>query len=143
VSLTHWNVRWIYSLLITLDANFRLKLKDKRIKNDPPLGDGWGHWVEQKLYMEYIKKYGHQEEVSNPNIQQILINAGLQPNLCESELHAVDHANTKFSKGYKATGVGGAICARHSLVRKNGLGDLQKGERYVMFVFNRLKLTKS
>jgi len=53
----------------------------------------------------------------------------LQPNLCESELRAVDHANTKFSKGYKATGVGGAICARHGLVRKNGMGDLQKGER--------------
>jgi len=52
-----------------------------------------------------------------------------QPNMCESELHAVDHANTRFSKGYQATGVGGVICARHSLVRKNGMGDLQKGER--------------
>ena len=31
----------------------------------------------------------------------------LQLNLCESELRAVDHVNTKFSKGYKATGVGG------------------------------------
>ena len=59
-------------------------------------------------------------------------NPWFQPNLCESELHVVDHANVKFSKGYKATGVGGVICARHSLVRKNGLGDLQKGERYAI-----------
>jgi len=53
-----------------------------------------------------------------------------QPNLCESELHAVDHANTRFSQGYAATGVGGVVCARHCLVRKNGMGNLQKGERY-------------
>jgi hypothetical protein len=52
-----------------------------------------------------------------------------QPNLCESELHAVDHANTRFSQGYAATGVGGIVCARHGLVRKNGMGNLQKGER--------------
>jgi hypothetical protein len=57
----------------------------------------------------------------------------LKPNMCDSELRAVDHANTRFSKGYQATGVGGVICARHSLVRKNGLGDLQKGERCVLF----------
>jgi hypothetical protein len=96
----------------------------------PALGDGWGHWVEQKPYMEYIKKYSYQEEVKTfSNIECCPIYIFLQPNLCESELHAVDHANTKFSKGYKATGVGGAICARHCLVRKNGLGDLQKGER--------------
>lgn len=52
----------------------------------------------------------------------------LQPNLCDSELHAIDHTNTKFSDGYLATGVGGVLC-RHALVRKNGLGSLQKGER--------------
>jgi hypothetical protein len=54
-----------------------------------------------------------------------------QPNLCDSDLHAVDHANKKRSANYNATGVGGVVCARHTLVRKNGLGDLQKGERYV------------
>ena len=52
-----------------------------------------------------------------------------QPNLCESELHAVDHANTRFSQGYSTTGVGGIVCARHGLVQKNGMGNLQKGER--------------
>jgi hypothetical protein len=54
----------------------------------------------------------------------------LQPNLCESELHAVDHANTRFSQGYAATGAGCVVCARHGLVRKNGMGSLQKGERF-------------
>ena len=61
----------------------------------------------------------------------LVADATCQPNLCDSELHAVDHANTKFSTRYKATGVGSVICAWNSLVRKNGLGDLQKGERQV------------
>jgi hypothetical protein len=105
---------WLYTLILTIDANFRLKRKDKRIQNDPALGAGWGHWVPETEYQSYIKEYGAQEE----------------PNLCDSELQAVDHANQKFSQGYQATGVGGTLCARHCLVHKNGLGDLQKGERY-------------
>jgi hypothetical protein len=52
-----------------------------------------------------------------------------QPVICDSNLRAVDHANSKFSKGYVSTGVGGVLCARHCYVRKNGLGNLQKGER--------------
>lgn len=43
-----------------------MKLKDKGILNDPPLGDGWAHWVTWAPYLEYIKKYGHQIEVSAP-----------------------------------------------------------------------------
>lgn len=52
-------------------------------------------------------------------------------NTCGSNLKAVDHANTRFSIGYAATGVGAVVCARHTLLRKNGICDLQKGERYV------------
>ncbi|KAJ3751874.1 hypothetical protein EV360DRAFT_75833 [Lentinula raphanica] len=50
-------------------------------------------------------------------------------NTCTGLL-AVDHANTKFSRGYATTGVGLAVCARHELVQKNGVVDLQKGEQY-------------
>lgn len=50
---------------------------------------------------------------------------------CGSRLQAVDHANSRYSNGYKSTGVGAVICARHSLVRKSGVADLQRGERYV------------
>lgn len=52
-------------------------------------------------------------------------------NTCGSRLHAVDHANARYSQGYAATGVGAVVCARHTLIRKNGVTDLQKGERYV------------
>jgi hypothetical protein len=54
----------------------------------------------------------------------------LQLNLCESELHAIDHANIRFLQGYVATGVGGIVCIQHSLVQKNRMGNLQKGERF-------------
>ncbi|KAN0118878.1 hypothetical protein V8E52_004650 [Russula decolorans] len=111
--------RWLYSLNLTIDANFRLKNKARGIENDSPLGDGWGHWVPNKPYQEYIQKHGYEKE----------------PNLCDSELHAVDHANTRISQGYTTTGVGGVVCARHGLVRKNGTGNLQKGERYANMDF--------
>ncbi len=52
-------------------------------------------------------------------------------NTCGSNLKAIDHANTRYSNGYAATGVGAVVCARHTLLRRNGVCDLQKGERYV------------
>ncbi|KAJ3714963.1 hypothetical protein C8R42DRAFT_725909 [Lentinula raphanica] len=45
-------------------------------------------------------------------------------------LSALDHANTKFSRGYATTGVGLGVCARHEFIQRNGVVDLQKGERY-------------
>lgn len=48
-------------------------------------------------------------------------------------LAALDHANSKFSRGYATTGVGVGMCARHEFIQKNGVGDLQKGERCAAF----------
>lgn len=55
--------RWLYALILTIDANFRLKLKDRGLKADPPLGDGWGHLVKTEPYLAYVNKYGYQVEV--------------------------------------------------------------------------------
>ena len=44
-------------------------------------------------------------------------------------LSAVNDANTKFNKGYAATGVGAIICARHEFWQPNGTADLQVRER--------------
>ncbi|KIK69838.1 hypothetical protein GYMLUDRAFT_110482, partial [Collybiopsis luxurians FD-317 M1] len=46
-------------------------------------------------------------------------------------LAALDYANTKYSKGYSATGVGMYSCGCYKLVLPNGVGDLQKGEHYI------------
>ncbi|KAF7299523.1 CxC2 domain-containing protein [Mycena indigotica] len=47
-----------------------------------------------------------------------------------SGLAVLDHANSKFSRGYSCTGVGMGVCARHEFVQPNGVVDLQAGECY-------------
>ncbi|KAF7321649.1 CxC2 domain-containing protein [Mycena kentingensis (nom. inval.)] len=104
----------LYVIYLAMDACFRLKRRllggDLR---DPGLGTGWAYFVEWWPYREYLKTITDQKEMST----------------C-SGLAALDHANTKFSRGYSATGVGAGICARHEFVQPNGVGDLQRGERY-------------
>ena len=46
-----------------MDANYRLKLRECYIKNDPELGPGWAYCVNKKLYQEEMVKYGDQTEV--------------------------------------------------------------------------------
>ena len=46
-----------------LDANFRLKLKQRNL-TDPPLGGGLAYFVEQEPYMSHVKAVGPQVEVS-------------------------------------------------------------------------------
>ena len=66
--------RWIYSLFTTIDANFRLKNKSRGIHNDPPLGDGWGHWVPEIPYKDYLSEYGYQTEVRWLTFYDCMIN---------------------------------------------------------------------
>ena len=55
----------------------------------------------------------------------------LKSNHCQSELHAIDHANLRGGDKYSTSGVGTCQC-RHMMVRPNGVGNLQKGERWVL-----------
>ncbi|KAJ7693264.1 hypothetical protein B0H16DRAFT_1669558 [Mycena metata] len=80
---------------------------------DPVLGTGWAYFTENEPYRQYLLSVTDQKEIST----------------C-SGLAALDYANTKFSRGYSSTGVGMGVCARHEFVQPNGVGDLQKGERY-------------
>ncbi|KAF9492480.1 hypothetical protein BDN71DRAFT_1591590 [Pleurotus eryngii] len=110
---------WLYSLILTMDANFRLKNRDRYVRNDTSLSDGWGHWVPSAPFLKHIEAH----------------NQDLEPNLCDSQWRAINQADTKRSSGYASTGVGGVVCGRHGLVRCNGFGDLQKGERYANMDF--------
>lgn len=47
-----------------------------------------------------------------------------------SGLSALDHANSKYSKGYATSGIVCTTC-RHEFVLPEGAGPLQKGERLV------------
>ncbi|KAJ7705144.1 hypothetical protein B0H16DRAFT_1747395 [Mycena metata] len=106
--------QFLYIMFLAMDACFRLKRRlVSSERKDPSLGSGWSYLVESGPYREYLLTVTDQKEMST----------------C-SGLAALDHVNTKFSRGYAATGVGMGVCARHEFVQPNGVGDLQKGERY-------------
>ncbi|KAJ7714051.1 hypothetical protein DFH07DRAFT_974574 [Mycena maculata] len=83
-------------------------------QKDPSLGIGWAYLVKSMPYRGFLRTCTDQKEM----------------NTC-SGLAALDHANTKFLRGYSSTGVGMGVCTRHEFIQANGVGDLQKGERYV------------
>jgi hypothetical protein len=56
--------RFLYTLYIAVDANFKLKGKDRGI-SDPELAPGWASFVEEAGYQEHIKNYVDQPEVRN------------------------------------------------------------------------------
>ncbi|KAF7319441.1 CxC2 domain-containing protein [Mycena chlorophos] len=106
--------RCLYSQFFAMDACFQLKRRMVSSEaRDPALGPGFAFTVDSKPYREYLRKTTNKQEMST----------------C-SGLKALATANTKFSKGYAATGVGMVVCARHEVVQPTSVGDLQKGERY-------------
>jgi hypothetical protein len=117
-----------------MDANFKLKQKDRGF-SDPPLSNGLAYMVpNQKLqeHLSHCSKLGQTGEVSLSNYDGAwcaLIVIFHQINTCGSSFNAVSQAYTKYAKGYAVTGVGGVDCARHGFKRPNGVVDLQRGER--------------
>ncbi|KAF7337193.1 CxC2 domain-containing protein [Mycena sanguinolenta] len=109
--------QYLYIIFLALDACFRLKRRMvSSWAKDPSLSGGWAYFVESPEYREFLMTVTDQKEMST----------------C-SGLAALDYANTKFARGYSATGVGMGVCARHEFIQLNGVGDLQRGERYVAF----------
>ncbi|KAJ7086320.1 hypothetical protein C8R43DRAFT_965128, partial [Mycena crocata] len=93
--------RYLYMLILAMDANFRLKnrMRPNEI-DDPSLGPGWGYWISSCI-----------------------------------SFAALLQKDTRMTTGLRVSGVGGVVCARHECVQPNGLGDLQKGERYANMDF--------
>ncbi|KAF9504109.1 hypothetical protein BS47DRAFT_1401750 [Hydnum rufescens UP504] len=103
--------RFLYDGIYAINANFHLKNR-VRSSVDPGLGTGWAYFVDDQAYSMYLLKHTSQKDISS----------------CAA-FAALDHANTKKSDGLRVTGVGAIVCAHHGLLRPNGIGDLQKGER--------------
>lgn len=118
-------LRWLYSYFLAVDANFRLKLKSRGI-SDPEIGSGWSYFVRNEQYSKHISQKTIETEVSSFRLS-ILANILTRFKVvgCGSDFHAVNQANSKSSKDYVASGVVACVCARHSLMQKNGVGDLQ------------------
>ncbi|KAL1713357.1 hypothetical protein EV715DRAFT_211820 [Schizophyllum commune] len=105
---------FLYRLYLAQDANFRLQNTTASSEaRDPPLGDGWAYFVPRGPYLDYIKRFVDEVDIST----------------C-SGFAALFLANLKRVLGLRATGVGAVSCSRHNIFRPNGVGDLQKGERF-------------
>ncbi|KAF8838888.1 hypothetical protein BDN67DRAFT_982178 [Paxillus ammoniavirescens] len=105
--------RFLYFLTLTLDANFHLKNQNHLSEAaDPGLHTRLAYFIPSKPYRDHILKYTMQEDIST----------------C-SGFKSLAHAETKFSTGLRATGVGLCLCVWHELVCPHGVGDLQKGEQ--------------
>ncbi|KAK6967159.1 hypothetical protein R3P38DRAFT_3244632 [Favolaschia claudopus] len=93
--------QFLFILIVAMDANYRLRnCLRPNEKDDPSLGSGWGYLVEDKEYHEHLRGYVGEED------------------------------RYSVTTGLRCSGVGGVVCARHEVVRPQGIGDLQKGERY-------------
>ncbi|KAG2108875.1 hypothetical protein DEU56DRAFT_874521 [Suillus clintonianus] len=117
--------RWLYAIFVAIDANFRLKRRDVSNEDvDPSLSKGWAYFMEEKGYKTFLAQHLGDEQ------EPMLIHTTLQKSSCSNH-NAVNMADTKLSQGLAATGVGTIDCARHNMKRPNGVGDLQKGEKYL------------
>ncbi|VDC02319.1 unnamed protein product [Peniophora sp. CBMAI 1063] len=119
--------RFLYALFLAIDANFKLKLKDK-LARSVSLADGWSFIVEDLPYKEHLATNTDMTEMKH----------------CTSEYNALRSANMPASKRWSVNGVGASICARHLLYRAQGVTDLPRGERYACMdygLFRMLGLT--
>ena len=106
--------KWLYSLFVGLDANFKLKRKKvSSEKVDPSLSRGWSYFVDEVKYKLFLQEYGDSAQ---------------EKSTC-SNYNAMAKANSKDSRHLDTTGAGTVDCVRHDMKRPNGVGDLQKGER--------------
>jgi len=65
--------RWVYAQFIAVDANFKLKLKNRQI-NDPELGSGWSYFVENSAYTRHVANNPHDKEVGCvPNTRECIL----------------------------------------------------------------------
>ncbi|KAF7965199.1 hypothetical protein HWV62_45095 [Athelia sp. TMB] len=106
--------KFLYMLILAMDANFRLT--NRLIANerdDPELGPGWAYTVASVPYKEHLKGY-----VSEKDITTCIAFAALL------------QKDSRMTTGLRTSGVGACMCARHEVFRPQGVGDLQKGERY-------------
>jgi hypothetical protein len=121
--------------MVAMDANFRLRSKLWGMQSkDPTLMPGWAYFVNNGTYTDFIKDYVDQDKVLTTTAV-----VSLGSNLVHLEIRtcvgfqALLNMLTKRSKGLQATGIAAVSCARHQLFCPLGVGDLQKGERYVGF----------
>ncbi|KAK6992988.1 CxC2 domain-containing protein [Favolaschia claudopus] len=107
--------QFLFMLILAVDANFRLRNRLRaNARDDPPLASGWGYMQEASGYKRHLRNAVPEKDIST----------------CAA-FAALAQKETRLTTGLRASGLGAVVCARHEVVRPQGLGDLQKGERYM------------
>ncbi|KAJ7115651.1 hypothetical protein C8R43DRAFT_1138108 [Mycena crocata] len=89
--------RFMYRLIVAMDANFKLKNRIRvNERADPSLGPGWGAFVEPEKYKEHLCHYVAENDIST----------------CIA-FAALTQKETCNTAGLRVSGVGGCVCARH------------------------------
>src|ERR1700742_4962536 len=100
---------------MALDANFRLKCKDRGFDANSRLGNCLAYFVDHQLFeKELVRVKG----------------AKLEKSTCDSTHSAIERANSRVNDGYAVTGVVAVIDSRHGFIRPTSVVNLQKGERW-------------
>ncbi|KAG2136089.1 uncharacterized protein EDB93DRAFT_1242432 [Suillus bovinus] len=114
--------QWLYAQFLAIDVNLRLARKNvSSDRIDPGLSRGWAYFIEETGFKGFLTDVG--------TVPQ-------EKSTCASH-NAVNLAETKNLRGLAATGAGSVNCSHHNFKRPYGVGDLQKGEKYV---FNNMKM---
>ena len=84
---------------------------------------GWSYFVEHHAYLEHVKRFANQEEVSSfvCKLRQAFSHLFSQISTCAG-FAAIHLANLKKMRVLYATGVAGIACSRHEMWRPGGLG---------------------
>ncbi len=56
------SVRWLYTQFLAINANFRLKLKDRDV-SDMELAPGWAYFVNEEEYQSVLTSAAPETEV--------------------------------------------------------------------------------
>ncbi|KAJ7891640.1 hypothetical protein B0H14DRAFT_2560696 [Mycena olivaceomarginata] len=106
---------FLYALYLAIDANFWLQRKDvSSEERDPGLSRGWAFFGDVVRYMAHLEANRAQPQ---------------ERSTCVAH-DAVDKPDRE-SLGTVSSGIGTVDCARHNMKRPLGVGDLQRGERYL------------
>ncbi|KAH6886031.1 hypothetical protein BKA70DRAFT_1465400 [Coprinopsis sp. MPI-PUGE-AT-0042] len=89
---------FIYTLFLAMDANFKLKGKDRKL-TDLEMTPGWSYCVNEHKYQHHLLEFADEAEIST----------------CHSEHDAIVRASVRRTPGYNVTGAGLVICSRHGL----------------------------
>lgn len=66
-----FSCRWIYTLFLSVDANFKLRLKDRGIKDEFEFSSAWTYYVGEEHFQKVINTFGAQVDVSHSHVDDI------------------------------------------------------------------------